>query len=86
MERTWLYSFAGAGIGFLVGSVLVQMMAGGASPSETTAITLFVGTFLAGTGAIAGAITGGVAESVKRTEQAREAQGQRGSESETSDL
>jgi hypothetical protein len=81
MGRTLLYPFAGAVIGFLFGSVLVQMMAGAASPSETTAITLFVGTFLAGTGAIAGAILGGV-DFLKRREQASEAQGQRGSESE----
>jgi hypothetical protein len=82
MGRTWLYSFAGAGIGFLVGFVIVQLMAGASSPSETTAITLFVGTFLAGTGAIAGAITGGVAELSKKTEQARAAQVQRESEPE----
>jgi hypothetical protein len=82
MVRTWLYSFAGAGIGFLAALVIVRMMAGASSPSETTAITLFVGTFLAGTGAIAGAITGAVAEFRKRTEQASQAQVQRESESE----
>jgi hypothetical protein len=82
MGRTWLYSFAGAGIGFLVAVVIVQMMVGPSPPSETTAITLFVGIFLAGTGAIAGAITGGVAEFVKRMDQARETQGPRASEPE----
>ena len=82
MGRTCLYSFAGAGIGFLAAFVIVGMMVGASPPSDTTAITLFVGTFLAGTGAIAGAITGAVAEFVKRTEQARAAQMQRDSESE----
>ncbi len=82
MGRTCLYSFAGAGIGFLGAFVIVRMMAGASPPSENTAITLFVGTFLAGTGAIAGAITGGVAEFVKRTEQAKQAQVKRESESE----
>ena len=81
MGRMLLYPIAGAAIGFLVGVVLVQMMAGAASPSETTAITLFVGAFLAGTGAIAGAISGAV-YFFKRREEARHAQGQRGSESE----
>jgi hypothetical protein len=82
MGRTWLCSFAGAGIGFLAAFVIVRMMAGASSPSETTAITLFVATFLAGTGAIAGAITGAVAEFSKRRDQAREAHVQRESESE----
>jgi hypothetical protein len=81
MGRTLLYPFAGAGIGFLVAFVIVRIMAGASPPSDTTAITLFVGTFLAGTGAIAGAIIGGV-ESFKRRQQAREEQVQRESESE----
>ena len=80
MGRTGLYSIAGASIGFLVGTVLVQMLAG-ASAKETTAVTLFVGSFLAGTGAIAGAITGAVAEFSRRTKQARQAHAQRESDS-----
>ena len=82
MRRTCLHSFAGAGIGFLVGSVIVRIMAGASPPSDTTAITMLVGTFLAGTGDITGAITGGVAEFVKRTEQTRAVQVQRESDSE----
>jgi hypothetical protein len=82
MGRTGLCSIGGASIGFLVGAMLVRMMAGPEPASDTAAITLFVGTFLAGTGAIAGAITGGVAECSKRTKQAREAQAQRESRSE----
>lgn len=82
MGRTLLYPFAGAGIGFLVAFVIVRMMAGASPPSDTTAITLFVGTFLAGTGAIAGAIIGGV-EFLKGRQQAREEQVQRESESES---
>ena len=80
MGRTLLYPFAGAGIGFLVAFVFVRMMAGPSPPSDTAAITLFVGTFLAGTGAIAGAILGG-AESFTRRRQADEEQVRRGPES-----
>jgi hypothetical protein len=81
MGFTWLYSLAGAVIGFLAGSILVQMMVGVSPPSDTSAITLFVGTFLAGTGAIAGAIIGAAVESSKRTERAGEAHVQREPES-----
>jgi hypothetical protein len=76
MGRMLLYPFAGAGIGFLVAFVIVRMMAGEPPPSDTAAITLFVGTFLAGTGAIAGAIIGGV-ECFIRRQQAREVPAQR---------
>ena len=72
MGRTSLYPFAGAGIGALAAVVIVPAI-GGAS-SDTTAITLFVGTFLAGTGAIAGAIVGGV-EFLRGRDQARAARG-----------
>jgi hypothetical protein len=78
MGRTMLCSLAGAGIGFLAGYVGVMIAAGGQSGSDTGAVTLFVGSFLAGTGAIAGAIIGGVAdlrEFFKRKDQgSREAQ------------
>jgi predicted membrane protein len=80
MGRTCLSSLAGAGIGFLVAFAIVPMMLGAQPASETAAITLFVGTFLAGSGAIAGAIIGGVAEFFKRRAQVEEAQ--RESESE----
>jgi hypothetical protein len=69
MGRTLIYPFAGAVIGFLAAFVIVPMMAG--SASDTAAITLFVGTFLAGTGAIAGAIVGAVAYS-KNKQQTRD--------------
>jgi uncharacterized membrane-anchored protein YhcB (DUF1043 family) len=86
MVRTWLYSFAGAGVGFFVGFVLVRMMSGAQPASDTGFIILFMGGFLAGAGAVAGAIIGGVAdllEFFKRREQARrEAQVPRESESE----
>jgi hypothetical protein len=62
MGRTLLCSLAGAGAGFLVGSAAVSITAGAQPASDTGAITLFVGCFLAGTGAIAGAIIGGVAD------------------------
>jgi hypothetical protein len=60
MGRTWLYPLVGAGIGFLVGAALVQMMSGGQVKSDTAGITLFVSAFLAGAGAIVGAICGAV--------------------------
>ena len=62
MKRTWLCSLAGAGAGFLVGFVAVSIAAGAEPRSDTGAIILFVGSFLAGCGAIAGAIIGGVAD------------------------
>jgi hypothetical protein len=73
MDRTWQSSFAGAGVGFLVGVVLVQMMARSYPDNDTTAVTLFVGVFLAGAGAVAGAVTGGAAdllEFLKRRDEA----------------
>jgi hypothetical protein len=69
-----LYPLAGAALGFLTALILVTVMVGGASPGETAAITLFVGAFLAGCGAIAGAILGGLA-SLKRRQEARVAHG-----------
>ena len=79
MGRTLLCSLAGAGAGFLVGFVAVRLAAGTQPASDTGPAILFVGVFLAGTGAIAGAIIGGVAdlrEFFRRKDQApREAQG-----------
>ncbi len=78
MGRTLLCSLAGAGAGFLVGFAAVLMAFGAQPARDTGAIALFVGIFLAGTGAIAGAIIGGVAdlrEFFRRKDQApREAQ------------
>ena len=78
MSRTLLCSLAGAGVGFLVGFAGVSMTLGPQSASDAAAVILFFGSFLAGTGAIAGAIIGGVAdlrEIVRRKDQApREAQ------------
>jgi len=78
MVRTCLFSLAGAGAGFLLGCAIVHIAAGPQPASDTVAISVFVGVFLAGTGAIAGAIMGGVADLLahfKRKEQAsREAQ------------
>lgn len=72
MGRMLFYPFAGAGFGALAAVLIVPAM-GGKSP-DTTAITLFVGTFLAGTGAIAGAIIGG-ADYLRRRDQARATRG-----------
>ena len=78
MGRTLLCSLAGAGAGFLVGFAAVRMVAGAQPASDTGFIIMCVGVFLAGTGAIAGAIIGGVAdlrEFFRRKDQApREAQ------------
>jgi hypothetical protein len=62
MGRTMLGSLTGAVVGFLAGYAGVCITAGGQPASDTGAIILFVGSFLAGTGAIAGAIIGGVAD------------------------
>jgi hypothetical protein len=62
MGRTLLCSLAGAGVGFLVGFVGVCLAAGIQPASDTGPAILFVGVFLAGTGSIAGAIIGGVAD------------------------
>ena len=78
MGRTLLCSLAGAGAGFLVGFAGVWMASGGRPASDTGFIIMCMGSFLAGTGAIAGAIIGGVAdlrEFFRRKDQApREAQ------------
>lgn len=53
-------------------------MTGAFSTRDGAGIVLFVGTFLAGAGAIAGAVIGGVAELLvffQRREQARQSQG-----------
>jgi hypothetical protein len=74
MGRTLLGSLAGAGAGFLVGFVAVRLAAGTEPARDTGAVILFVGVFLAGTGAIAGAIIGGVAdlrEFFRRKDQAQ---------------
>ena len=84
MGRTLFSSFAGAGIGFLVAFVIASMTGALSTPDGGAGI-LFVGTFLGGIGAIAGAIIGGVAdllEFFKRREEARQAQEQGKSESE----
>ena len=62
MCRTLVCSLAGAGVGFLVGYAGVCMVAGAQPASDTGPAVVFVGSFLAGTGAIAGAIIGGVAD------------------------
>jgi len=86
MGRTWLCSFAGAGVGFLVGFAGVWMLTSAQPPGDRSGIAFFVGVFLAGCGAIAGAVGGGAADLLKffkSREQARtEAHARRGPESE----
>jgi hypothetical protein len=62
MGRALVCSLAGAGIGFLLGCVGVGIVTGGVEARDTGAIILFLGSFLAGAGAIAGAVIGGVAD------------------------
>jgi hypothetical protein len=62
MGRTLRCSLAGAATGLLAGCVVVFIIGRGQPASDTVPIALFVGVFLAGPGAIAGAIIGGVAE------------------------
>jgi hypothetical protein len=62
MGRTLLCSLAGAGVGFLVGFGSVLVVAGSQHAGDAATVAVFVGVFLAGSGAIAGAIIGGVAD------------------------
>ena len=62
MVRTFVFSLTGAGVGFFVGSALVAMMSGGQPAHDTAFVCLFFGSLLAGAGAVAGAIIGGVAD------------------------
>ena len=62
MSRTLVCSLAGAGFGFLVGLVGVLITLGAEPTRDAGAIILFLGSFLAGAGAIAGAVIGGVAD------------------------
>ena len=57
MSHLLIYPFAGAGCGAVAAMIVVPLV-GGAN-SDIAAITLFVGTFLAGAGAIAGAVIAG---------------------------
>jgi hypothetical protein len=86
MGRTLLSSSIGAAIGFLVGAVLIMIAASGPQPaSDVVPAVIFFGGFLAGAGAIAGAIIGGVAdllEFYKRSEHTRQSQEKHESESE----
>lgn len=62
MSRALVCSLAGAGVGFLAGCAGVIIASGARAGTDTAAVTLFVGSFLAGAGAIAGAVIGGVAD------------------------
>jgi hypothetical protein len=90
MARTLRCSLAGAGVGFLLGLVLVILLCGTVGgpdrARDIVTATVFFGAFLAGPGAIAGAVIGGVADLLayfkRRDELLRHAQAQRDSESE----
>jgi hypothetical protein len=85
MRRTLLGSVVGAGIGILVTCAFGLMTGTFSSHSGNWdgAIVLFIGVFLAGTGAVAGAIVGGVADLLaffKEREETRQLQDYRRSE------
>jgi len=84
MIRALLCSLAGAGSGFLVGCVTISLAAGPQPTGDTGPVILFVGVFLAGAGAIAGAIIGGAAELreffTRKNQAQREAQDRHESE------
>ena len=65
MRRTLVCSLAGAGVGFLVGFLPVRLLAGFQGAGDATAVAVFIGVFLAGSGGIAGAVIGGVTELLK---------------------
>ena len=62
MSRAFVGSLAGAAVGFLAGCVCVGIASGGEVTRDTTPFTLLFGCILAGPGAIAGAVIGGVAD------------------------
>ncbi len=62
MSRAFMGSLAGATVGSLVGFVGVMIVSGGEVARDTGAMILILGSFLAGLGAIAGAVIGGVAD------------------------
>ena len=65
MLRTCACSLAGGVVGFMAGIVLVMIASGGEWARDTAFMILVIGAFLAGTGAVAGAVIGGVVE-IKR--------------------
>jgi hypothetical protein len=64
MYRTLTGSLVGSGAGFILGylAMCLVLTAVYGVQSDTVPICLFVGVFLAGAGAIAGAVTGGIAD------------------------
>jgi hypothetical protein len=75
MKRTVLCCFAGVGLGFVLPFLLAAVLGGLTSPDIGS--VLLVGIFLAGSGAIAGAVVGGVAdllEFYRKQEQDRQRQ------------
>ena len=66
MVRTLLGSLVGAGAGFVAGFLVIVVLAAasreGGGGSDVLPLCVFVGVFLAGAGAIAGAVIGGVAD------------------------
>jgi len=74
MLRTSLCSLVGAGLGFGLGFILVMLIPGRPSASDTGAVVVFLGGLLAVGGAIAGAVIGGAAELVQYLRRRDEAE------------
>lgn len=65
MRRAMLGALTGAGVGFFAGFVIVQIflhIVERETTPDSTGMVLILGVFLAGAGAIAGAIVGGVTD------------------------
>ena len=69
MSRLLMYPFAGAACGALTAVVIVSAIGG--NSEETFGMTVLVGTFLAGAGAVAGAILGAAEMFIARIDRAR---------------
>jgi hypothetical protein len=77
MSHVLVYPFAGAGCGVVAAITVVPAIGStiGGSSDGTVGITLIVGTFLAGAGAVAGAILGAAEMFITRTDRMQSTQG-----------
>jgi len=62
MMRSLRASLVGLGLGFGVGYAGVSVIAASHPATDSEVVALLVGTILAGTGAVTGAVIGGVSE------------------------
>lgn len=81
MSRVLMYPFAGAACGALTAIVIVPLIGGNAD--GTVGVTLVVGTVLAGSGAIAGAVLGAAEMFMTHLDRVRSSPARQTSESDT---